>query len=215
LVYRVIYNLSLTFAPTEKVMDNIEKNFLWVFLGMLLALAPGVVTAQYKFEKETHIEREQAPLPAVAFIDSCFIKKAKWFREESQSGMSIEAKAKLGGYLYSIEFDTLGKIQDVEKKVPFEELDMTVKQTIQSELQKHFRKYSIKKTQIQWEATNPTLQVLMKTGLSTEEYNQQFEIIIKGKQTGPKKYYEVLFDRSGKLLEIFEIVERPTSHLDF
>lgn len=191
------------------------KNIFGLFGLLLFLIIPDIALTQIKFEKETRIDRENAPEPALAFIDSCFIRKVKWYSEVSQEGNSIEAKAKLGGYLYSIEFDTTGRIQDVEKKVDFDELDKTIQKTIKYELNQSFKNYKIKKVQVQWQATNPTLQLLVKTGKASRQFSQHYELIIKGKLDGPRKYYEVLFDQNGTLQKILEVVERPTSHLDF
>ena len=179
-------------------------------------LLPFLSSGQVKFEKETRIEKFQVPDQAVAFIDSCFVrKKVKWYREESQEGVSIEAKAKLGNHLYSIEFDTLGCIQDVEKKIPFNSLERGIKEPITQTLSEKFSSYRIQKTQVQWQATNSTLQALVQSGLPASDFSVKYELIVKGRDDQGSGYFEMLFNDRGLLEKTYRIIDRPTANLDF
>ena len=186
-------------------MHLIHTSFLCFLLWLLI---PDYSLGQYIYSRETRIDKQQAPLNAQAFIDSCFVKKqVKWFLSESQRGLAIEAKAKLGGHIYSIEFDTLGYIQDVGKKVKFKSLDPEIKENITQSLSQRFRKYKIKKTQVQWRATNSTLQLLLKSGNAQSDYSIRYELSISGLTDNGLMAYEVLCNELGELEHIFQIVE--------
>ncbi|MEL6254700.1 MAG: hypothetical protein AAFR87_22000, partial [Bacteroidota bacterium] len=71
--------------------------------------------AQIKYEREYKLKPTEIPMPAKIFVDSCkFSTQITWYKEESQDGKSIEAKLKHKGKKYSIEFDTVGLLQDME-----------------------------------------------------------------------------------------------------
>lgn len=168
------------------------------------------LAAQISYEKEFKLEKHEVPSKARSFIDSCFIKNVKWYSIENQAGESIKAKAKLGGHLYSIGFDTSGCIQDVNKKIKFNSFDPLIRKKIKRALKSNFGSYRIKKTQIQWKATNPTLQLLVKTGNAESKYSIRFDLLIKSRINGPKRYFKVLFDDKGMLESINEFVPKPS-----
>ena len=166
------------------------------------------LASQNNYEKESRIEMHEVPSKARSFIDSCFIKNVKWYSVENQDGESIKAKAKLGGHLYCIGFDSSGCIQDVNKKIKFKSFDPLIRKKIKTSLKSNFKSYRIKNTQIQWRATNPTLQSLVKTGNAESKYSIRFDLLIKSRINGPKRYFKVLFDDKGKLESINEIRDK-------
>ena len=86
-------------------------------------LSPNHLLGQIKYEKEYDIEQKEVPRIALEFITkSGFEKHVRWYREESQDGTTIEAKSKKNRHKYSIEFDTSGKLLDIEKTVKMLEL---------------------------------------------------------------------------------------------
>ena len=70
---------------------------------------------QKKFEKESRISKSDLPSFAVDFA-ALFTdgQRIKWYLEEGLDRNSIEAKYKRDGRHYSVEFDTLGTMEDVE-----------------------------------------------------------------------------------------------------
>ncbi|MEL7341524.1 MAG: hypothetical protein AAGM67_13685, partial [Bacteroidota bacterium] len=89
---------------------------IWRIISVLfIFISASGLHAQEKLEKERRIQDDEVPAAARSFIDSCmFGGTIKWYSEEELDGMSVEAKLKEVGYRYSIEFDTLGQIEDVE-----------------------------------------------------------------------------------------------------
>ncbi|GAA4274848.1 hypothetical protein GCM10022258_41440 [Aquimarina gracilis] len=170
--------------------------------------------AQTKFEREYRIKKHEAPKAAVAFISKGFSeKKVKWYVEESQDGKTFEAKTNYKKNKYSIEFDTLGNILDIEKKVSFQSLQNVLKSKIISSLNSLFVKHKILKVQIQWKGDQENLLKLIKD-TKKENYSELYEIVIKGKKQRTFKMYEILFDSEGKALKVLEIIQRPSDNLE-
>ena len=197
---------TITFLP-------MNKTFL---LGIILLTAYNFLFSQPKFEQESRIQKNEVPQPALSFIDSClFNKKVKWYQEISNEGVSLEAKTRFLRRKYSIEFDTLGVIQDVEIEVEFEEIPETVGAIIRSVLDQKFSKYRVVKTQLQLTGESQKLWELVKTNPSPQITAGQYEIVINGKMDRQHVAYELLFSVTGEVLRESEIITQQTDHLDY
>ncbi|WP_299211756.1 hypothetical protein [uncultured Aquimarina sp.] len=170
--------------------------------------------SQNKLEKEYRIKSSDVPKLALDFMtQGPFDKKIKWYAEESQDGNSIEAKTIYKNRKYSVEFDTEGNPQDVEQKIPFTSIPEDLRKQIQNSLDSIFTKSKVKKTQKQWVASRSTLISLINKKTVTENYNVNYELVIKGKKNRRYSYYELLYDYSGSLLRILKIVNANTDNL--
>lgn len=187
-------------------------------LGFLIFLSvlPSKASAQIKYEREYNLKKENVPDVAITFIGSCCPgSKQKWYGEESLSAKSIEAKIKYKGSLYSIEFDTLGYIQDVEKKISLYDISQNLQSRITLKLDSIFSKHKIEKVQVQWLGSNEALYELIEKGDSKLPYIINYEMVLKGRKGNSTKMYEVLFSMDGSILSISEIVQRNTDNLDY
>ena len=94
--------------------------FCWMISGALFA--------QDKIERELRVEEKVVPKEARDWFYDAFetTKRPKWYQEIFESGYSYEAKFKLKGKFYSVEFDSLGLIQDVEIEIDYNELPKEV-----------------------------------------------------------------------------------------
>ncbi|GAA0729319.1 hypothetical protein GCM10009430_39400 [Aquimarina litoralis] len=172
------------------------------------------VNAQNKIEKEYRIKPSQVPKEALDFIKKCpFKKKIKWYIEESQNGKSIEAKTFYQKRKYSIEFTSEGEPEDIEIKIPFSELSIDLKKTIQSSLDSIFAKSKIKKTQVQWVSDRATLISLINKKNVKAAYATNYELIVKGKKEKHSHYYELLYSNDGVLLKMLRVVNDNTDNL--
>ena len=115
---------------------------------------------------------------------------------------------------YSIEFDTLGNVLDIEKKVAFQALQNEVKNKIISSLNSLFIKHKILKVQIQWKGDQESLLKLI-TDSKKVKFPELYEIVVKGKKQRAFKLYEILFDPEGKAMKVLEIIQRPSDNLEF
>jgi hypothetical protein len=108
---------------------------------LLLFCTGSLAFSQLKYEREYRISKEEVPEEALAYIQKIgFDKKVKWYREEGLKSWSIEAKTRDNGQLYSIEFDSLGRIEDVEIKIKWKEVHEEGKKAIEEVLRKDFSK---------------------------------------------------------------------------
>lgn len=173
-------------------------------------------TAQQKFERESRLKQEDVPPAALQFIDAVELETNwKWYFEENLVGNSVEAKTKHNGKWYSVEFDTSGKIQDVEVESDWNGLDEKVRVNISEALDSLFIRSEIDKIQIQYVAEKQNLIGLLNSEPGGPGMNIQYEIVVKGKKTGRPKLYELTFSDSGALKAISEIVFRNTDNLEF
>jgi hypothetical protein len=189
---------------------------IYVVLILLTTTTAGL--AQDKFERESRINSNEVPALAVSFIDSLNTQKVKWYLEERTNDYSFEAKLKLKKQCYSIEFDTLGRLEDVEKTVKWKELDPKVRATIQLQLSKQHKRFKVKKAQIQY--TGATNLILKKIKHSTNAPSLQtnYELVLKCWPKGKKQQvilYEYLFDERGIELRKSKIVFKNATNLEY
>lgn len=193
--------------------------FFWGFLLLILSLSTSRLYAQKKMEREYGIKASAAPERARAFAHKTYAEtKVKWYREESLNGFTIEAKLKWEGKRHSIEFDTLGKLQDIEITIQYQRLNDVIKSEVDSYLSNTFHSYRIDKAQLQLTGNESSLQaaILNKTNNSSMVH-EKYELVVEGKRKGDKikTFYEILIDEHGKVVHQLKIVERRVNHLIF
>ena len=120
-----------------------------IFWGLLfLSLLPIAVNGQVKYEQESRLRVEEVPLAARAFIQQVDTgRKVKWYYEENLEGNSVEAKFKRNCQRYSVEFDTLGNIQDVEIEVKPQALSPALQQKLLLTRDSLYQRYTMRKIQ--------------------------------------------------------------------
>ena len=171
---------------------------------------------QQKFEKEFRITEKEAPAKAISFIkEAPFDRRIKWYREESNNGQSIEAKTRYRKILFSVEFDTLGNVEDVELKIPFHNITESTIKVIEAHFENDFDKWKVVKTQVQWIGADKDLISQIKGLDPKSSFAKNFEIVVEGKSNGEFKLYEFLFSNSGEIIRKDEIIPQRTDHLDF
>jgi len=174
--------------------------------------------AQQKIEQEMDVEINEVPANAKDFIKNLpFRIKPNWFYEINEVGHSYEAKFKYKKRLYSIEFDTTGRLLDVEIQLTKRDIDKKMMQQIDTYFQSEFSSYSIGKIQLQLGGDEDAIlkglnKVLKKI---PSELQQGYEIVVNGKKSNYYQPFEVFFDISGKALSIVQIKLRNTDHLEY
>jgi hypothetical protein len=185
-------------------------------LTLALFLFTNTTYAQEKIEREYAIKSTQVPKPALEFIHQVFENsRIRWYAEESQKGRSIEAKLKRDGTIYSIEFDTDGKPQDIEMLIKFKSLPEKLCLAIQRTLEAEFRRIKIQKVQRQWTGPAPTLQLLLAKKKPIALYTTRYELVIRGTKDKSTSDYEVLVDDQGMLIRTSKIIYGDNPHLIF
>ena len=172
--------------------------------------------AQDKFEKESRIKPKDVPSKSLSFIDSLKLNtKVKWYQEDGLSKKSIEAKFKQNKIRYSVEFDSLGIIEDIEIGVNWGELDSSLIESISSQLKQNCSGYRIVKVQRQFTGSENDLSVLLKTGNIFDMLKIKYEIIVRCRKENKVNLFECLFTDKGKLISTSKIVFKNSSHLEY
>lgn len=192
-----------------------KKLIFWMFSLFALQYS-GALSAQEKFEKESRIREKEVPAKALQFVYSAGLHdKIKWYSEEGLNKKSIEAKLKHNWLKYSIEFDTLGNVEDVEKEISWEELDSQFKNLATQHLEQHYSKHSVVKVQRQYLGSEAALISIIRENKRIQPLTVNYELIVKCNQQTKVGLFEYLFDEAGNLLSFSKIVFKNSSHLEF
>lgn len=178
---------------------------------------PLVAAAQVKYEQEYRVKPAETPEEAREFIEGAVSDlKIKWYKEVQLDAVSFEAKFRLNRRKYSVEFDTLGQVEDVEVEWAFSEIPAAAREQVEGELDNAFSRYRVQKVQRQWTGPASVLQgLILGVQPSPEEYVTKYELVVRGKREGMVKLFELLFDEHGRQVQMSEIIPRNTDILDF
>lgn len=189
---------------------------LRIFLLCNVCFLPLMVQAQLKYERESRIGIHEVPAAARDFIGRLsHDQKVKWYLEESLQDKSIEAKFKWHKQRYSIEFDTAGKLQDVEIELASSELDANVRNRINEALEERFVAHKITKIQLQYMGETEELNIALNQQLYPTSLSKRYELIVKGKEQRQPKLYEITFDEEGNLISQKEIILKNADNLEY
>jgi hypothetical protein len=183
---------------------------------LVLALFLPLLAVSQKFEKEYRIETEEVPEKAFQFIhseDNDFSEK--WYYEENLDGNSIEAKFKYNRKKYSIEFDTLGNLLDIEVESPFKDLPDKLQASINNSLQKTYSKFTVKKMQVQYSGAIDSFADFIAETEKEKQYTIYFELVVKGRKNRKWNLYEMTYNNRGELEKTEQIILRNTDNLEF
>lgn len=187
-----------------------------IFALLLALLWPIISFSQVKYEREYRISAKEAPAPARAFAEKAFPgQKIKWYKEERLESFSFEAKAKRYGVRFSVEFDSLGLIEDVEMLLSFSEIGELARKNIETKLGNTFSKYKVQRAQRQLTGQEQALRELVSAGTTALPFEVRYELVARGKKDKVTGLYELLFDDRGELLDMKEIIPRNTDILDY
>ena len=191
-----------------------RKYFLHSFFYIVLSVLCNPCLAQKKYEREYSIKPNAVPERALGFVSSVF-KNAKvhWYREESLTGKSIEAKLKDSGKRYSIEFDETGRIQDVELLSKASQISPKGRVTLWENLKKEFSKYKIVKTQLHWNGSESDLKQALLTSTVSPGIVNRYELVLRATRGTKTGYFEILCETNGAIVNISEIVQRNADNL--
>lgn len=191
------------------------KHYLFTFFLFFAVMAFCTRTfAQIKYEREYSIKSDAVQQEASKFVSSIFPKaRIHWYREESLTGSSIEAKFKSSGKRFSIEFDEKGNLQDVEIMSSIKEMSSEGREALKGELSQSFQKYKIEKVQLQWVGVESKVKKSLLELAAADGIRTRYELIIKGTRNGKENYFEILSESDGRIVTTREIVQRNTDNL--
>jgi hypothetical protein len=184
------------------------------FLFFIIICLGDNAFAQQKFEKEYRLKTDEVPLLARQFVDSLdFDRRVKWYMEISQLGKTVEAKSKHNRQRYSVEFDTTGKLLDVEIEVRFGDLPESVQETITRNLEAEFDRFRIRKTQQQLTGPPRNLLTYLKARTHQMSLTTRYELILRGSKNGERHEYEYTFSDQGDIEKRATVIFRNTDNL--
>lgn len=184
---------------------------------ILLFLGFQTLFSQEKFEREYRIKENHAPKKATQIIKMWnFPKKIKWYAEESNLGKTFEAKTCFRKNKFSIEFSENGTILDVEKTVKLKELPLETQQKITRALKNRFRKYRLKKIQIQYVGSESAIyKEIFPLKPHQEKPIINYEIVVKGKTDKTYQSFEILLNTKGAIEKELKIKSGLSLNLEF
>ncbi|MGB0176357.1 MAG: hypothetical protein ACPF9D_04270 [Owenweeksia sp.] len=188
--------------------------FKIVWVVCLFCLQSGY--AQQKFEKESRLKVEDVPARALQFIDSLGAEsKIHWYFEEGLESTSIEAKFRYKGKKLSVEFDTSGKVEDVEIQVKWSALASALRDSIRAVLRSDCTRFSIRKVQVQYSGSRNNLISKLRMDSTTAGYVTRYELVTKCRTDEDIALYEYLFDSEGLSLTRSKIIFNNSSNLEY
>ena len=202
-----------SYSEETKMFELHMKNgIILLIISLLFTIT---LQAQQKIEREYRLKQADVPTEAKSFLEEIFANpnKIKWYKEESQTGVTIEAKKKEKEGLYSIKFSLAGELLDTELTQKFSQLPQDAQKRINDYLQTTYKRAKIRKVQLQWLAPPEIITNLIKGEKPSGTYTTNYEIEFSGNKDGQVKLYETLFDQTGKPLDTKEIVQRNLHHL--
>lgn len=195
-----------------------RKSYFTIILLLCFSLFSIPLSAQVKYEKESRVKEKDVPAKALQFIDTLALnKKIKWFKEEGLKANSFEAKFKLDRVRYSIEFDTLGAVEDIEVEKAWKDLNDQLRTVILERLKGDCLKHRIDKVQVQYAGKPSELIAIIALNGKSQNHDViiQYEIIVKCRQEEEVNLYEYLFSEAGQILSVSKIVFKNSSHLEY
>ncbi len=186
-----------------------------IFLSLFFIIHHGY--CQDKIEREEGVKESEVPTEAVKWLYDAFekIKRPKWYKEFSDAGISYEAKFKLADCFHSVEFDSLGMVQDVEVELKWTEIKEKPKSAIQNYFEKEFKDYNILKIQIQFSGEPDDLEDFFDED-EREGILIQYEIeFLATDFSGETQIWEGTFDQDGQYLEKRKIIIREMDNIIF
>jgi hypothetical protein len=188
-------------------------------LSLCYFLHGGSLLAQLKMEREYRINKKEVPLLARQLVDSCFgEQKIRWYAEQAIEEKTFEAKFKIKKQHFSIEFDTLGGIQDFEMQIKLKQIPDSLQAQILAALNNKFTKYKIVKIQEQWLGSRQALFYKAKglplpSSFSLAPVVVNYEIVVIGRHNKVYKSFELLFAADGQILSSLEIIHSSNENL--
>jgi hypothetical protein len=182
----------------------------------LLLLSPFVSKAQQKYESEYRVKTEMIPQSASRFINSIASDlKIKWYKEIGLDDVSFEAKFKHKKKKFSVEFDTLGILQDVEFVIKKREIIPSVYNRIEKKLDSLYQKWKFQKIQMHYTGRHDSLITSINKNKPSDTIKVSYEIVLKGKALGNTQLFEITFNDQGEIQDIQQIVQDKADHLEY
>ena len=171
---------------------------------------------QVKFEKEYRIKEDNIPENIKSYLNPITFKnRIKWYKDEALSKYTYEAKTFHNNLNFSIEFDSLGIIEDVEFKIEWKSIPESTKKNIDFYLDSIYKKKKIVKVQIQYTGKPENLINILKDINQNQKLTRKYEIVLKGKENKKYQMMEYLFSNEGRFEHKATIMIKNTDNLEY
>jgi hypothetical protein len=156
----------------------------------LLLLASSLVA----FGQEKRLSKKKVSLPILNHLKTNYpdASKLKFYKEKTGENTFIESEFWDKGKKYALKF-LKDSLVEVEIFLEFKEIPTPIQKAILSTLDSSFTHYKILESQ----EVNPATEQAL------------YEIYVKSKKGKSKGYFELFFDKAGKLVHTIEIIAKP------
>ncbi len=170
---------------------------IFTFLSVSLAFG------QTKNEKEERILFNEFPEKARPYFGSEFpkVKSLKFYKETDGEKASFEAKFKFKKRYFSLEFDTSGKLEDIEVITKTKHIEASVLNHISKYFDEYYDKVRFIKIQKQYknDSTGNDGNFIRRV-LRNNIKNSGFEIIAETSKSGSQTLSEFTFNPDGQFV---------------
>jgi len=182
-----------------------------LLLGFLLSVS---ISAQTKNEKEKRIKKSEFPKGANLLLNAIpqQAKRIRFYKETDGDKTSFETKFKFKKHWYSVECDSLGKLEDIEIQIKEDELPEETDDVIEDYFEDNSEKYDIIKIQEQFiYSSKPSdTEFLKHISSNRESLRPNYEIIVALKIDKVWVLKEITFSHQGQFLS--ERTIKPDSY---
>ena len=189
-----------------------------LLLTVLLILPIFASSQDKKIEKEEDVDRDQMPAIAQQYLRINLprdINKLRFYHETDGEKESYEAKFKFQGNRFSVEFNEMGHLEDIEVQIKKRNLDKQIINNIEYYLESQHDRYKIEKIQAQYLSPEKVDDVTMQRAKKVDLKPDNYEIIVATKNQGKLKKFEMLFDPAGNFVNEREIIRNSYDYLIF
>ncbi|HET8735228.1 MAG TPA: hypothetical protein VFM69_01385 [Pricia sp.] len=173
--------------------------------------------AQVKNEREYRIDSVEFPNKAIRlmtdYLDTA--RRIRYFKEYDGARIHYEIKLILNRKKYSVEFDSIGNLMDVETYIENGDIPSEARQNIETYLKSEYTRYRIVKVQRQYPKSSyrqdDTLLENAFKGVIDSTIN--YEMVIAGRKKKGFEDYEISFDGTGQIVSNRNFISIGYDHI--
>lgn len=173
--------------------------------------------SQTKTEIEKRIKTDAVPPIALKDLNKQLqnSSRVKWYYQEDGSKKVYEAKFKHHSKKYSVEFDTIGKIYNVEVEIKPKNIDKQVLKQIKITLKNQWDNFKIRKIQREFLGKSKGLFQVIFDDEIDDDLTIHYEINVYAKVGKKRKLFEILYNSNGEIISQREAQLKSTDILDY
>ncbi|WP_155598628.1 hypothetical protein [Zobellia amurskyensis] len=176
-----------------------------IYLFLVTVVLPCMsVVAQTKNEKEYIISKENFPEVALLQLENKLssAKRIRYFKEYDNTQIGYEVKFKLEKMYHSVEFDSIGQLEDIETYIEEKDIPESTLQRVNNFLEEEFNTFRIIKIQRQYttEITKAPEALFQYAFNKDKNIGENYEIVIAGRDQEDFENFELLFSSEGSLI---------------